>query len=185
MNRVRRKWRILAAATLTSLTACSTVPENQALVALPSDLPAVSLPSDLIVTGNMEDMMQYYDSLRKQPAFELARVYDKVKYNFVQNKSDANRARLVLLLILPNTAFRDVTSALYLLNEWPRDGTSTTGLQGFRSLLVSLLSEQQRLNHSVEELSQRLKEEQKRVETMQNQIEAIKKMEKNLIRGER
>ncbi len=195
MNRVRREFEILAAVALTFLTACSTVPENQAFIAplpsdlpvvpLPSDLPMVPLPSDLIMTGQIEDLMQYYDSLRKQPAAELARIYDKVKQNFVQNKSDANRARVVLLLILPNTSFRDITSALYLLNEWPRDAKYITGLQGFRNLLAPLLSEQQRLNQSIEELSQKLKEEQKRVETMQNQIEAIKSMEKNLIRSER
>lgn len=186
MNRGRRELRILAAVTLALLTACSTVPENQVFMApLPSDLPVVPLPSDLIVTGQIEDMMQYYDSLRKQPAAELARVYDRVKQNFVQNKSDANRARLVLTLILPNTSFRDITSALHLLNEWPRDGKSVTGLQGFRNLLAPLLSEQQRLSQNIEELSQKLKDEQKRVETMQNQIEAIKSMEKNLIRSER
>jgi hypothetical protein len=33
----------------------------------------------------------------------------------------------------------------------------------------------------MEELSQKLKDEQKRVETLQSQIEAIKSMEKNLI----
>jgi hypothetical protein len=169
--------RILAVATLALLTACSTLPEVQTPVAPSPSVP----PADLILTGQMEDIMQYYDALRKQPAAELGRVYDKVKQNFVQNKSDANRARLVLLLILPNTSFRDITSALYLLNEWPRDAKPTTGLQSFRNLLAALLTEQQRLNQTADELSQKLKEEQKRVETLQNQIEAIKSMEKNLI----
>jgi hypothetical protein len=170
---VRRKFWILPVAILVLLAACSTVPENQP--------PVGPLPFDLIETGQMEDLMQYYDALRKQPPAELARVYDKVKQNFVQNKSDANRARLILLLILPNTPFRDTTSALYLLNEWPRDAKPTTGLQSFRSLLATLLTEQQRLGNSVDELSLKLKEEQKRTETLQNQIEAIKSMEKNLI----
>ena len=47
--------------------------------------------------------MQYYDSLRKQSPSELVKVYDRVKQNFGQNKSDANRIRLALLLTLPNT----------------------------------------------------------------------------------
>lgn len=173
MRSVRRKLRFLPALALALVAACSTVVENQK--------PVGPLPSDLILTGQMEDMMQYYDSLRKQPPAELARVYDKVKQNFVQNKSDANRARLVLLLILPNTSFRDITSALYLLNEWPRDAKPITGLQSFRNLLMALLAEQQRLNHNMDELSLKLKEEQKRGEILQKQIEAIKSMEKNLI----
>lgn len=173
MSRACRTLRILAAAMLTLLAACSIVPQTQS--------PVAPLSSDLVVTGQMEDIMQYYDALRKQPPAELGRVYDRVKQNFVQNKSDANRARLVLLLILPNTSFRDITSALYLLNEWPRDVKSTAGLQSFRNLLAALLTDQQRLNQSADELSQKLKEEQKRVETLQNQIEAIKRMEKNLL----
>ncbi len=173
MRSVRRKLRFLPAVALALVAACSTVVEDQK--------PVRPLPSDLIVTGQMEDMMQYYDSLRRQPPAELARVYDKVKQNFVQNKSDANRTRLVLLLILPNTSFRDITSALYLLNEWPRDAKPITGLQSFRNLLMALLAEQQRLTHNMDELSLKLKEEQKRVEILQKQIEAIKSMEKNLI----
>jgi hypothetical protein len=108
-------------------------------------------------------------------------VYDKVKQNFAQNKSDANRARLVLLLILPNSSFRDLNSAINLLNEWPRDVKTPTSLQSFRNLLATLLVEQQRATYGMEELSQKLKDEQKRVETLQSQIEAIKSMEKNLI----
>ncbi len=173
MRSIRRKLRFLPVLALILVAACSTVVEN--------DKPAAPLPADLIVTGQMDDMMMYYDSVRKQPQPELARIYDKVKQNFVQNKSDTNRARLVLLLILPNTTFRDITSALYLLNEWPRDAKPITGLQSFRNLLTALLAEQQRLTHNVDELSQKLKEEQKRVETLQKQIEAIKSMEKNLI----
>ena len=157
------------------LTACAAAPENSAVVAAP---PA---PADVPVTGQMDDMMQYYDSLRKQAPTDLGRTYDRVKQNFAQNKSDANRARLVLLLILPNSSFRDLSSAVNLLNEWPRDTKSSASLQSFRNLLAGLLVEQQRLTLGMEELSQKLKDEQKRVETLQSQIEAIKSMEKNLI----
>ena len=138
---------------------------------------------EVILTGQMDDMMEYYESLRKLSPAELARVYDRVKQNFVQNKSDTNRTRLVLLLIMPHTSFRDLTSALYLLNEWPRGETKAFNhLLSFKNLLAAQLVEQHRLSNSVDELSQKLKDEQKRVETMQNQIDAIKSMEKNLLR---
>ena len=140
-------------------------------------------PAELVVvTGQMDDMMEFYDSIRRQSPAELSRVYDKAKQSFIRNKSDTNRARLVLLLILPNTSFRDVTSATHLLNEWPKDSKSANNLQSFRNLLAGLLVEQQRLSHSVEELSQKLKDEQKRAETLQSQIDAIKSMEKNLLK---
>ena len=165
--------RIFPVAILALLGGCVAVPENQ-----PAPCPA---PSEVIVTGQMDDMMQYYDSLRKQSPSELAKIYDRVKQNFGQNKSDANRIRLALLLTLPNTSFRDVSAALHLLNEWPRDSKHVNNLQSFRNLLAVLLTEQQRLGNNLEEASQKLKEEQKRADTLQHQIDAIKSMEKNLI----
>lgn len=172
MSRARQALQILPIVTLALLIGCSTVPENQT---------PPCPPSELTVTGQMDDMMQYYDSLRKQSPPELAKVYDRVKQNFAQNKSDANRVRLVLLLILPNTSFRDIPSALHLLNEGPRDPKPANNLQSFRNLLAVLLAEQQRLSNSLDESSQKLKEEQKRADTLQHQIDAIKSMEKNLI----
>jgi hypothetical protein len=165
--------RIFSVAILALLVGCVAVPENQ-----PAPCPP---PSEVVVTGQMDDMMQYYDSLRKQSSSELAKIYDRVKQNFGQNKSDANRIRLALLLTLPNTSFRDVSAALHLLNDWPRDSKHVNNLQSFRNLLAALLAEQQRLSNNLEEASQKLKEEQKRADTLQHQIDAIKSMEKNLI----
>jgi len=167
-----RGLRIFAIAILAFLAGCVTAPDNQ-----PSPCP----PSEVVVSGQMDDMMQYYDSLKKQSPSELARVYDRVKQNFGQNKSDANRIRLALLLTLPNASFRDIPAALHLLNEWPRDSKHANNLQSFRNLLAALLADQQRLSSNLEEASQKLKEEQKRADTLQHQIDAIKSMEKNLI----
>ncbi len=176
MNRACQALQILPVITVVLLIGCSTIPGNQ-----PAPSPPSAPPSELIVTGQMDDMMQYYDSLRKQSPAELAKIHDRVKQNFAQNKSDANRIRLVLLLILPNTSFRDIHSALHLLNEGPREPKPANNLQSFRNLLAALLTEQQRLGNSLDESSQKLKEEQKRVDTLQHQIDAIKSLEKNLI----
>jgi hypothetical protein len=173
MSPVRRMLRILPLTTVAFLIGCATVPEIQ-----PAPCPP---PSDVIVTGQMDDMMQYYDSLRRQSPPELAKIHERVKQNFGQNKSDANRLRLVLLLTLPNTSFRDIPAALHLLNEWPRDPKQANNLQSFRNLLAALLADQQRLSNNLDEASQKLKEEQKRADTLQHQIDAIKSMEKNLI----
>lgn len=176
MSGVRETLLILAAMLCMFMTACSFIKHERPVESSLSDLAAADH------MGQMDDVMEFYDYVRKQPPSELGRIYDKAKHSFTQNKSDENRARLVLLLILPNTSFRDAPSALHLLNEWPRDAKPGNNLQSFKTLLVSLLAEQQRLHHSVEELSQKLKDEQKRVETLQSQIDAIKSMEKNLLK---
>ena len=175
MLRMGGLWLVPPVAALMFLAACA------AIESVESPRAVEPPPTELVVTGQMDDMMEFYDSIRKQSPAELSRVYDKAKQSFMRNKSDTNRARLVLLLILPNTSFRDVTSAMHLLNEWPKDSKSANNLQSFRNLLAGLLAEQQRLSHSIEELSQKLKDEQKRAETLQSQIDAIKSMEKNLL----
>lgn len=175
MLRMGGLWLVPPVAALMFLAACA------AIESVESPRAVEPPPTEPVVTGQMDDMMEFYDSIRKQSPAELSRVYDKAKQSFMRNKSDTNRARLVLLLILPNTSFRDVTSAMHLLNEWPKDSKSANNLQSFRNLLAGLLAEQQRLNHSIEELSQKLKDEQKRAETLQSQIDAIKSMEKNLL----
>lgn len=177
MSRVHQRFRLLLAVVFVmfaGLAACSAVPQENG-PPIESSLP------DLAVAGPMDDMMQYYDSVHRRSPAELGRAYDKAKQNFAKNKSEANRARLVLLLTLPNTSFRDVNSALQLLSEWQRVPGATTDLQSFRNLMVNLLTEQQKLSQSVEDLAQKLKEEQKRVDTLQSQIDAIKNMEKTLI----
>jgi hypothetical protein len=173
MSCMRQRSLILAAMLLIFIGACSSIYHQD-----PREQPSFSEPV-AAPTSEMDDTMEFYDSVRKQPAADLGRVYDKTKQKFSQNKNNANRARLILLLTLPNTAFRDVPSALHLLNEWPRPDSAS--VQGFKALVTSLLAEQQRLHHNVEELSQKLKDEQKRVETLQSQIDAIKSMEKNLL----
>lgn len=174
--RIGGLWLVPPVAALMFLAACA------AIESIESPRAVEPPPTELVVTGQMDDMMEFYDSIRRQSPAELSRVYDKAKQSFMRNKNDANRARLVLLLVMPNTSFRDVTSAMHLLNEWPKDSKSANNLQSFRNLLASLLAEQQRLNHSIEELSQKLKDEQKRAETLQSQIDAIKSMEKNLLK---
>ena len=113
--RIGGLWLVPPVAALMFLAACAAIESVESP-------PAVEPPpTELVVTGQMDDMMEFYDSIRKQSQAELSRVYDKAKQSFIRNKSDTNRARLVLLLILPNTSFRDVTSAMHLLNEWPKD----------------------------------------------------------------
>ena len=55
--------RIFPVAILALLGGCVAIPENQ-----PAPCPP---PSEVVVTGQMDDMMQYYDSLRKHPHLNL------------------------------------------------------------------------------------------------------------------
>ena len=152
------------------------------------------LPSQTIAASELEDLLQYYDSLREKPLKEFAREYDSAKQNFAQDGSNANRAKLILLLALPNTPFHSTINALNLLSEWPKNAEQSPSRDSLRTLLTLLLTEQQRTGRRAVELSRKLKEEQNRaeilqdrveilqnrVEILQNKVNDIKSMEKDL-----
>lgn len=175
MSIIPKKSWVLPIMILFTLNACSTMPASQPPIVMLPPQPLAIVPSQL------EVLMQYYEYIRKMPATELVKEHEKAKQNLILAKSDTTRAELALLLILPNTSFRDTGAALNLLNEFPKDAKLSTGMRSFKHLLSALLAEQQRINGSVNELSQKLKEEQKHSEVLKNQIDDIKSMEKNLI----
>lgn len=166
-SRLLKLW-LLPLLLLTMLTACSSI------------LSKLSPPRP-IVTSELEGLLQYYDSLREKPIKELAGEYDRAKQNFAQDGSNANRARLILLLALPSTPFHSTTNALNFLNEWPKSAEQAPSPDSLKTLLTLLLTEQQRANRRASELSKKLKEEQNRAETLRNKVNDIKSMEKNLI----
>ncbi|WP_173051840.1 dihydrolipoamide acyltransferase [Candidatus Nitrotoga sp. AM1P] len=175
MNMIPKKTWVFLTILLLTLTACSTVPACQPPIVMLPPPPIVIPPSQL------EVLMQYFESIRKMSATELVKEHDKAKQNLILTKGDTARAELALLLILPNTSFRDTGAALNLLNELPKEAKLSASMRSFKQLLSTLLTEQQRINGSANELSQKLKEEQKYSEVLKNQIDNIKSMEKNLI----
>ncbi len=160
---------------LVTLTACSTIP------ACPPPIVTLPPPPIAIPPTQLEVLMQYFESIRKMSVTELVKEHDKAKQNLILDKSDIARAELALLLILPNTPFHDTGAAHNLLNELPKEAKLSTSMRSFRHLLSTILAEQQRINGSANELSQKLKDEQKYSEVLKNQIDNIKNMEKNLI----
>ena len=134
----------------------------------------------LLGASQTDELLQDFEAWRKQSPAELTRDYDKARQSLVLTKNSVNRLRVALLLSLPNTAFHDNGTALTLTNEVLRDTKSTnTSLRGLASLLNTSLNEQQKI---AEDAAQKLKDEQKRADSLQEKVDAIKKMEKNLIR---
>lgn len=163
-----------------SLAACTNLPTN------PSHLSAKGWSPSLLVTSHVEELMLYYDFLRKQPAPELIKEYDKARQGLAQSKTDVNRVRVALLLSMPNTPFHDTAAALGLLNEVSKETKAPSpSLRGLANMMTMMLAEQQRANNNADDLSQKLKDEQKRVDALQGQVDGIKNMEKNLIRRDR
>lgn len=167
-----------------ALGACTALPEKPAATACAKTPPPLTLTPISLPTQNsrLTELMQYYEYLRKQQPAMLADEYKKAAQDFSQNGSDLSRVRVAILLALPGTPFRDVNGALSLLGNWPEDANvAPPPLDGFARLLSVLLTQEQQSTNAVNDLTQKLKEEKKRADTLQGQIDAVKSMEKKLI----
>ncbi len=179
----------LAAIALSAmLGACASVPAHP-IAACESNSPPpppppapVPPPVQSGVAGRLDALMQYYDFLRKQPPAALVQEYKNAVQEFAQTESDSSRVRMAILLVLPNTSFHDVPAALHLLDNWPEDPKiAPSALDGFARLFSVMLTQQQQQTSAISDLAQKLKDAKKRGDTLQDKIDAIKTMEKNLI----
>lgn len=160
------------------LAACSNAPEKQ-LHTTCMDIPP---QPQMIENSRIGEIMRDYEYLRAQPATELAKEYKKVSQDFMQTESDSNRVRLAMLLSLPDTPFHDTSAAINLLNNWPIDENLThQALHGFANFLSAMLTQQRKSNNAVNDLAKKLKDEQRHTEILQNKIDSITDMEKELL----
>jgi len=146
-----------------------------------SKIPTVS-SSQVKPHYHLNRLMKYHAQLQKKTQQELSKEYSEVRKRFLDKRNDHDRAKYTLLLSLPNTSFHKPATALHLLNEWPKKTNLANEADSFRVLLVLLLKEQQQLSVQMDNLSQKLKDEEVRSEALQKQVDDIKDMEKSLFR---
>jgi hypothetical protein len=160
------------------LVACSSISKNQ------SHTTCVDMPPQphTIESSQVGELMRDYEDLRAQPTTELAQEYKKAAQDFAQTGSDSSRMRVAMLLALPDTSFHDTSAAINLLNTWPIDENSPhLSLRGLAHFLSVMLMQQRRSINTINDLAQELKEKQKHAEILQDKIDSIKDMEKNLL----
>lgn len=156
------------------LAACSSVPQQPAA--------APCLPRSA-ATRRLDEVIRYYDRLKKLDPTELANAHRDAALEFSKTRSDMSRMKLAMLLWLPGTSLRDTQSALQLLNGWPKRNGSD--LDSFAELFDKMLEEQQASKNSEHRLEQMLRAEKKRGDVLQKKINAVKKMEKTMIHMEK
>lgn len=165
------------------LLSCILVLQLCACTSEPLKPPATICVPQTVATRRVDDLMQYYAGLKKLSPSELAQAHQNMALEFSRTQSDASRMKLALLLWLPDTPFRDSDAALQLLDARPQQKGS--GLESFAALFAAMLTEQAASANSMHQLEAQLKAEKKQSSDLKQKINAIKKMEKNMIRMEK
>ena len=119
--------------------------------------------------SDTESLLIYYQHLRKLPGAELGREHETARLAYTRARTDFNRVRFAMVLSQPNAAFADEGRALELLDPVAKNPGAR--LQGLAQLLSSGLQEQKKLNASVQGLQQKL--------------DALKSLERNMIERNR
>ncbi len=99
-----------------------------------------------------------------------------------RNKKDTfNRLKAALIYSLPNSRLRDNTRALPLLAELQREKPLEEDVNALLYILKDYVDERQRLEDSNNKLAQKLKEEQRRADELQQKLDALKNIDKTMI----
>ena len=108
-----------------------------------------------------ESLLMYFEYVRKPPAVELAKEHDALRQIYARSRSDFNRVRYAMLVSVPGAAFNDDARALEALE--PLLKNPDAALQGLAFMLSAQI------------------QEQRRGQGLQQKLDALKSLEKNLI----
>lgn len=111
--------------------------------------------------GDVENLLLYFEHVRKLPAADLAKEHEAVRQLFARSHSDFHRVRYAAVLSVPGATFSDEARALELLDPLLKNpGASLHNLAFVIGAQI---------------------QEQRRAQDLQQKLEALKSLEKSLL----
>ena len=146
----------------------------------------------MVQVDGVGKLPQYFEQVKRLPAPELGKEYERVRQAFAKDKGDIARLQLALFATLSNASFGDNALALGLLEPMLKEKPGSSPARSFAFFLYTMLAEQRRQEDGVQGLSQKLKEAQRR-ETeaqrreaaLQEKLDALSEMETKLMQRDR
>ena len=129
-------------------------------------------------------MLSFFQRIRSMSPDSLSAEYALVTQALAKQRSDSNRLKLALLFSLPYAAFRDDGRALALAEETLANKSIEPELRPLALYITVVAAEQKRQEERYQIVSQKLREVERRAETRQQKLNAIKTIEKDLISRE-
>lgn len=136
-------------------------------------------PMTIHNANELDRVLEYYTRIWQLSGAALSKEQDTQRQAFASDKSDLVRIQLALALSVPNNTHGDVARVVMLLDPLAKNaGTGSAPLRNLVLLLTTLVSDNRKLNDSVITLKQKLKEEQKETNALEQKLEALKSLEK-------
>ncbi|MBB5018203.1 hypothetical protein HNQ59_001488 [Chitinivorax tropicus] len=121
--------------------------------------------------NELEELLQYWERVRKLPATEMARELEVVRAAYVKDRNDQRRIQLAMLYMQPGSRSKELEKANMLLDLAQREGKQDDVRRPLIGLLAVLASEMKRLEDNAEQAAAKVKEEQRKAETAQERAE--------------
>lgn len=108
--------------------------------------------------------------------------YALVTQSLSRSKNDlTSRVKAAMIFGLPASRLRDNGRALALLDEVLRDKSADADTKALAGMLKDYVSERQKFEDNAARLGQKVAEEQKRADSLQQKLDELKNIEKALI----
>ena len=179
MNALYRLTTLLCALLLLSgLGACALMKPPQSAYWLD---PQAARPSSDAVS-----LLHYSAYARKLGSKQLAEETERLRLAYAAEKTDFRLLQYAIALSVPGTTAADHRRALQLIDPLTQPGQAhDTELRALASLMHANLTEQRRLEDGSASQAQRAREEQRRADDLEKKLEALKDIEKSLLRPDR
>jgi len=132
--------------------------------------------------GDADRLVAYYGYLTTLSPEQLTREYERTLRFYREQNSDLAFMQLVLLRMMPNTAFRDSAQARDMLSSFVKEPRlQSSELQPFALLLLTMLNELQDKDAEMQAQAQRLKEEMRRYDAVKQKLDALIDAERKML----
>lgn len=133
----------------------------------------------MVRTNN--EILSYALRYNGLPAEEQRKEYTQVMQTYNQNKGDlSNQVKAALVMALPGSRHRDNAKALPLLDEIQRNMSADQDTRALATLLREYVAERQKLEENVSKQTQKLTDDQKRIEQLQGKVDALQNRSESL-----
>ncbi|WP_137937052.1 hypothetical protein [Chitinivorax sp. B] len=125
----------------------------------------------VVPRNDLDELLQYWERVRKLPSAELARELEAVRVAYVRDRNDQRRIQLAMLYLQPGARAKELERAMMLLDLAQREGRGDDVRRPLVNLLAVMAGEMKRLEDGAEQAAIRIKEEQRKAETAQERAE--------------
>ncbi|MDT8363385.1 MAG: HAMP domain-containing sensor histidine kinase [Nitrosomonas sp.] len=143
---------------------------------------SASSPVIIESPSHLRELMSYFTYLQNKTAPELALEYDYALSHYRNSTDSQERFKFLILLLQVDTKYFDTITAAKHLEQTKNNHMLSSDLLAFSNILDTLLQQQIAAKKEIQQLSTQLTASQAEIGVLQHKIDAIKNIERNLIR---